>query len=134
MKDVAVQDQTALHEAVRALRDEVARLADRITALEAAVPAAPVTAGPTPSQPPAPSQPAAPAPAAAPPALPAAPAPEMSEELLLVISAAIAAFLGKKPYIRQIRLVSSPTWTQQARVNVQTLHAIPMHYRAGASA
>lgn len=126
MNDVAVQDQTALHEAVRALRDEVARLADRITALEAAGPAPAAAAGPAPTTPAVPT--------AAPPAPPAVPAPEVSEELLLVISAAIAAFLGKKPYIRQIRLVSSPTWAQQGRVSVQASHAIATHYRAGASA
>lgn len=120
---MAVKDQTSLHEAVSALREELARLADRISALEAA--------GTGPAVAAAPKRAAAPVPAPAP---TPAPVPEISEELLLVISSAVAAFLGKKPYIRQVRLVTSPTWTHQGRVGVQTSHAIAMHYRSGASA
>jgi methylmalonyl-CoA carboxyltransferase large subunit len=107
--DVAGTAQTALIEAIRELREQVAQLAERISSLETA-------AG-----------------AAAPAVVQPAPAPEISEELVLVISAAIAAFLGKKPYIRQIRLISSPTWSHQGRVSVQASHALK-HYRAGASA
>lgn len=116
MDDVAGKAQTELVEAVRELREQVAQLTERISTLETAA-TAPVVAKAAPA-------PVAPAPA---------PAPELSEELVLVISAAIAAFLGKKPYIRQIRLISSPTWSHQGRVGVQASHALK-HYRAGASA
>jgi methylmalonyl-CoA carboxyltransferase 12S subunit len=109
--------------AVAALRAEVARLADRIAALE-------TTAAATPAPAPAAAEPAAPAPAAA----AAVDGGELSEELVLVISAAVAAYLGKKPYIRQIRLVTSPTWSHQGRVSVQASHALGLHYRSGAPA
>jgi methylmalonyl-CoA carboxyltransferase large subunit len=52
----------------------------------------------------------------------------LSEELLLVISAAIAAFLGKKPHIRQIRLLGSAAWPQQGRVTIQASHALSVHH------
>src|SRR5262245_49439551 len=95
-------DPSRLADALEALRREVARLGERVAALEAA-------GGP----------PAAPAP-------PPAPAGEgLSEELVLVISAAIAAFLGKRPHIRQIRLLRSDAWAQQGRATVQPSHALP---------
>jgi methylmalonyl-CoA carboxyltransferase large subunit len=43
---------------------------------------------------------------------------------LLVISAAVAAYLGKKPHIRQIRLVGTTAWAQQGRVTIQASHAL----------
>jgi methylmalonyl-CoA carboxyltransferase large subunit len=92
--------------ALEALRQEVARLAERVAALEAA-------AG-TPPRPAAPSPPAAVESAG------------LSEESVLVISAAVAAFLGTKPRIRQIRLVGSAAWAQQGRVTIQASHAIPV--------
>ena len=93
-------------EALRALRQEVARLGERVAALEAA---------------------AGVRPAAAPPAAPAK-AEGLSEELVVVISAAIAAFLGKKPHIRQIRLLSAAAWAQQGRVSIQASHALAAHH------
>jgi methylmalonyl-CoA carboxyltransferase large subunit len=52
----------------------------------------------------------------------------LSEELILVISAAIAAFLGKKPHIRQIRLLGSVAWAQEGRVTIQASHALSVHH------
>ena len=49
---------------------------------------------------------------------------ELDEELIAVISSAIAAFLGKKPHIRQIRLIGSAAWAQQGRVTIQASHAL----------
>lgn len=126
MTDDGIRDQTALADAVTALRDEVARLAERISALESggrapagdggkAAAVEPVRAAEAPR-----------------PAAPEATA-EISEELVLVISAAIAAYLGKKPYIRQIRLVTSPTWTHQGRVSIQGSHALSVRHRSGAA-
>jgi methylmalonyl-CoA carboxyltransferase large subunit len=44
--------------------------------------------------------------------------------LVLVICAAFAAFLGKKPRIRQIRLLGSAAWAQQGRVTIQASHVL----------
>jgi methylmalonyl-CoA carboxyltransferase large subunit len=49
----------------------------------------------------------------------------LSEELLVVISAAIAAFLGKRPHLRQIRVLGSAAWAQQGRATLQASHARP---------
>jgi methylmalonyl-CoA carboxyltransferase large subunit len=87
-------DLGRLADTLEALRREVARLNDRVAALEAAT---------------------------------KAPAPvdeRLSEETVLVLSAAIAAFLGKKAHIRQIRLLGSAGWAQQGRVTVQASHAL----------
>lgn len=65
---------------------------------------------------------------ASPPVAPEAPAPpaepEIAEEIILVISAAVAAFLGKKARIRQVRLVSSMAWAQHGRASIQASHGI----------
>src|ERR1043165_8528076 len=50
--------------------------------------------------------------------------PEITEEELLAISAAIAAYLGVRAHIRQIRLISSPAWAQQGRVSIQASHRL----------
>ena len=50
------------------------------------------------------------------------------EEVLLVMSAAIAAFLGKRPHIRQIRLIGSGAWAQQGRVSIQASHALSIRH------
>src|SRR5690242_2571765 len=101
-------DAAPVVDALAAVRQELARLGERVTALEAAVGAKP--------------RPATPAPAPAPPPPPAAEG--LSEELVLVISAAVAAFLGKKPHIRQIRLLGATGWAQQGRVTIQASHAL----------
>jgi len=51
---------------------------------------------------------------------------EQGEELLLAISAAVAAYLGKRPRIRAIRLVSTGDWAQQGRVFVQASHSLKL--------
>lgn len=55
---------------------------------------------------------------------------EFSEELLLVLSAAVAAYLGKRPHIRAIRLVGSSAWAQQGRVFVQASHQLNVPHEA----
>src|SRR5262249_48407958 len=57
----------------------------------------------------------------------------LSEELVLVISAAIAAFLGKKPHIRQIRLLGTTAWSQQGRVTIQASHALSARHTRSAT-
>lgn len=96
-------------DAVQSLRREVARLGERITALETG-------SGP---------QSAPPAASSAGPSLAG-----VNEETLMVISAAIAAFLGKKAPIRQIRLIGSAAWSQQGRVTIQASHALPQAGRS----
>jgi methylmalonyl-CoA carboxyltransferase large subunit len=98
--------ETHLADAIEALRKEVARLSERVAALEAA---AGVANG-------------AIVPASAPQAVPSADG--VSEEVVLVIGAAIAAFLGKKAHVRQIRLLRSDAWAQQGRVTIQASHAL----------
>jgi len=93
-----VMDLARLADTLEALRREVSRLSERVAALEAA------------ARPTAPTRPPA--------------ADGLSEELVLVISAAIAAYLGKKPHIRQIRLLRSDAWAQEGRTTIQASHAL----------
>jgi hypothetical protein len=55
-----------------------------------------------------------------------APAPKavIPEEHLLAIAGALAAYFGVCVHVRQIRLVSSPAWSQQGRVWVQASHSL----------
>ncbi|MBV9269435.1 MAG: hypothetical protein JO061_24920 [Acidobacteriaceae bacterium] len=53
------------------------------------------------------------------------PAEPISEEIMLVISAAVAAFLGERHHIRQVRLISSRSWAMQGRVSIQASHHLP---------
>src|SRR5262245_29138325 len=103
-------DRDEVAEALGALRQEVARLGERVAALEAAAGMKQAPAAPAP--PPRPD------------------AEGISEELILVISAAVAAFLGKKPHVRQIRLVGTTAWAQQGRVTIQASHALARHGRS----
>jgi methylmalonyl-CoA carboxyltransferase large subunit len=103
-------DLARVADALEALRREVARLGERVAALEAA------SAGGTAAPPVQAKQTGG---TAVPPGEP------VSEELLMVISAAIAAFLGMRPHIRQIRLLRSDAWAQQGRTTIQASHALP---------
>ncbi len=92
-------DLARVLEAVEQLRQEMGRLTDRVAALES------TTAQPADQAAPVVEQ-------------------EISEEIVMVISAAIAAFLGKKPQIRQIRLLSRGVWAEQGRATIQASHAL----------
>lgn len=48
----------------------------------------------------------------------------VGEDVILVIGAAIAAFLGKKAHIRHVHLLGSASWSQQGRVTIQGSHAL----------
>ena len=50
--------------------------------------------------------------------------PEIEPEILLAISAAVAAFLGKRAKIHQIHLTGSTAWAAQGRATVQASHGI----------
>lgn len=90
---------------LRELRDEVRGLSRRVVELEGCLAAAGIRP-----------------PAAQPPAAQPAPAPGISEEELLAISAAVAAYLGVRAHIRQVRLIHSTTWGQIGRLNVHASH------------
>jgi len=96
---------------IQDLRKEIAALSERLAKLEkpAEAPSAPapvpVVAAPSPS--------------------PKAEAhPGVSQEELLAISAALAAYLGVRVHIRQIRLISSRAWAQEGRVSIQASHRL----------
>lgn len=95
MKSEAVNLQQVL-DAVEALREEVSGLSQRVANLEA-----------TPALRPSVET-----------------EPLLSEELVLTISAAIAAYLGVKPRVRQIRLLGSASWAQQGRATIQASHRL----------
>jgi methylmalonyl-CoA carboxyltransferase large subunit len=98
-------------EALAEVRRELARLGTRVAALEATAGLKAVDRPPPTAAPP-------------PPAL----GEGLSEELVLVLSAAVAAFLGKKAPIRQIHLVGTAAWAQQGRVAIQASHALQAHH------
>src|SRR5689334_19330373 len=101
------RDWAPILDALGAIRQELTHLGERVAALEAA---------------------AGVKTAATAPAVPLETEPEsLSEELVLVLSAAIAAFLGTKPHIRQIRLLGNAAWAQQGRATIQASHALPVH-------
>lgn len=56
---------------------------------------------------------------------------EITPEILMVLTAAVAAFLGKKAKIRRARLagpaLSGNAWAQQGRVFVQASHNLSHH-------
>jgi methylmalonyl-CoA carboxyltransferase 12S subunit len=97
---------------LESLRQELTQLGERVAALEKVA-----GSGGLASPAPTPVAAVAPAPAAE----------GLSEEIVLVISAAIAAFLGKKAPIRQIRLLGSTAWAQQGRVTIQASHTLEAH-------
>lgn len=92
---------------IKTLEDEIQELRQRVEKLEALLRAAKEAPGTDGHK------------AAAP-----APAPELTPEIVLAISAAVAAFLGKRASIRQIRLTGETPWAQQGRATVQASHGI----------
>jgi len=49
--------------------------------------------------------------------------PEVSEDVLLAIAAACAAYLGKRAIIKQVHLRRAGNWASQGRAAVQGSHA-----------
>jgi hypothetical protein len=97
-----------LAEAIESLRSEVARLGERTSILEKQLAVRPQivvreTNKNRPSDP-------------------------LDEETIWAISAAIAAYLGLKPRIRQIGLLQSHPWSQQGRVTIQASRDLVIHH------
>jgi methylmalonyl-CoA carboxyltransferase large subunit len=109
-----VADWSRITEALKALHQELHRLSERVAALESRAGSVPGTRSMV--QEPLPEVPS--------PNSPSAHGEPLTEELLLVISAAVAAYLGKKPHIQQIRLIGETTWAQQGRVAIQASHSL----------
>lgn len=106
------RNTSAILEALDQIRAQLAELTDRVARLEDGAPK---------------RLPAEPGPAVKEPATPVVaeqPAEPISEEILLAISAGVAAFLGERVRIRQIRVVTSPAWAQQGRVWIQASHRL----------
>src|ERR1035438_7792316 len=104
--------ETELTATLEQLQAQVAQMSQRLEELERGNAGAKVAAA-VPVQP-----------AAAPPVRPAPEASGITEEELLAISAAIAAYLGVRAHIRQIRLVSTSAWAQQGRASIQASHRL----------
>ncbi len=103
-----------LAEALEKIQAQLTALAERVEQLEAAglrPPAAgeplPVQAAPEPEPQPEPAK-----------------KEEITEEELIAVSAALAAYLGVRVRIKQIRLLSSHSWAQQGRVSIQASHRL----------
>jgi len=94
------------------LETQIAELTRRLVELEAR------------NAPPAPATTPQAALATIPQAAPASVLESITEEEVLAISAAVAAFLGVRAHIRQIRLVSTNAWAQQGRVSIQASHRL----------
>jgi methylmalonyl-CoA carboxyltransferase large subunit len=109
------ETNTELLATVTALQAQVKELSERLAKLEAnngtavAAPVAKASAAPAKA-----FESAVKAPAQEP----------ISEEVLLLISAAVAAFLGERRRIRQIRLLNSSAWAVQGRVSIQASHQL----------
>lgn len=112
-----VKEKTQIEEIsllLGSLRKQVAALEEKMVRLEAAQAPAAKSGIPAPAPVPAPAPAAAPQPRKE----------EISEEIMLVLAAAVAAFLGERAHIRVARLVSSPTWAQVGRVSIQASHRL----------
>jgi methylmalonyl-CoA carboxyltransferase 12S subunit len=113
--------------AAELLLARIAELEKRIARLEAARDAAVSSLVAAPPVPAHAAPPLTPAVEPAPHAPEPTPREEVSEETLLVIAASVAAFLGERAHVRQVRLVSSEAWAQQGRVSVMASHRWAVH-------
>lgn len=103
----AIEGMAEVERTLRGLQTQLSALSARLERLEAAVAAA--------------------GPSRAPAAEPAPREARVGEEELLVISAALAAYLGVRVRIRQARLVDSPAWAMLGRVSIQASHRLHDH-------
>jgi methylmalonyl-CoA carboxyltransferase 12S subunit len=108
---MAKQTVASLSEEMEALRQQLAALTAKLTAIEgapASTAAATATAASEPELPPQPE--------------------EVGEEILLALSAAVAAYLGKRAHIKTVRLLGSTAWAQQGRVSIQASHRLNVQH------
>lgn len=103
----------SLKQEIDALRQHLLALTDKLATLDGEAAAAPshtvqIAAD---APPPPPQQPE-----------------EIGEELLLALSAAVAAYLGKRAHIRTVRLLGSTQWAQEGRVSIQASHRLSVQH------
>jgi methylmalonyl-CoA carboxyltransferase large subunit len=101
-------DATQIIEAVDSLRQDVARLHERIAAIEQVLPAKVSDAAQHSRE--------------------MSGAEGLSEAVVLAVSAAVAAYLGVQPRIRQIRLLRNDSWALQGRATIQASHALTVRH------
>jgi len=106
--ETVANNSHAVIEAVELLRRDVARLSERMSEIEKRVHGDPQRITLTDKSPPK--------------------AEEFSEQLLIAISAAVAAYLDVKPHIRQIRLLGSVPWSHEGRVTIQASKDFAVHH------
>jgi methylmalonyl-CoA carboxyltransferase large subunit len=99
---------------------QLANLADRVSGLEQLA----SISGAEPAVPPPSDEVVAAVAEPAPTPPPVAVEAGITEEEVLAISAALAAWLGVHPHIRQIRLIRTGAWAQQGRVTIQASHRL----------
>jgi methylmalonyl-CoA carboxyltransferase large subunit len=97
-----------LTKAIEDLRKEMASISERLARLETGT-------APAPGPPAAVEAAGQPKPESA---------PGITEEELLAISGALAAYFGVRVHIRQIRLTGSRAWAQEGRVSIQASHRL----------
>ncbi len=107
---MVVDVNTDVIEALKELRADLRALSERIALLESEKKQSPPAAVPVNVT----------APVAAP--VPEKTSEAIPEDILLVITAAVAAFLGERVPLRQVRLISTPGWAHQGRVTIQASH------------
>ncbi len=103
----------SLSQEIEALRQHLLALTEKLSELEGAAAAAPSHSVEIEAEEPLP-----------PPSEPE----EISEETLMALSAAVAAYLGKRAPIRTVRLLGSTAWAQQGRVNIQASHRLNVQH------
>jgi len=107
-----VDEKTDAVKMLEELRSELRAISERLTVLESA------------RLQPKPAAVAVEVPKPAPAKMPEPPPAPIPEEILLVISAAVAAFLGERAHIRQVRLISTPFWAIHGRASIQASHRL----------
>ena len=108
---------TELRALLQDLRQQLASLSERVAGLEKLASPAAASAVVAKAKAPAAVVAAEPKPAIAVEA-------GITEEEVLAISAALAAWLGVHAHIRQIRLIRSGAWAQQGRASIQASHGL----------
>ena len=120
-----ILNSDSLHAMLQDIQSQLAHLVQRVAGLEELAALSGSEAVPAASEPEVQPVAAEPVAASAAEAAPSAVVEsDISEEEVLAISAAIAAWLGVQAHIRQIRLIRTGAWAQQGRVTIQSSHTL----------
>ena len=120
-----ILNSDSLHAMLQDIQSQLAHLVQRVAGLEELASLSGSEAVPAASEPEVQPVAAEPVAASAAEAAPSAVVEsDISEEEVLAISAAIAAWLGVQAHIRQIRLIRTGAWAQQGRVTIQSSHTL----------